>query len=159
MRSWQCSAVRTSEDFSGQPLSGSSPRNGSSAPEPGTYSARKLIDIVDYHLGRQAMLHKREPTSPGEILLEEFVKPLGLTQKRLANHLGCDVKVINRIVNGRTGVTPEMALKLAQPFRRPPSFGSTLRRRRICTARPKHWEPCLCAEQMAHFNFDQARSR
>ena len=40
------------------------------------------------------MLRKREPTSPGEILLEEFLKPLGLTQRRLADHLGCDVKVI-----------------------------------------------------------------
>src|SRR3954451_8674900 len=57
------------------------------------------------------MLRKREPTSPGEILLEEFMKPLGLTQRRLADHLGCDVKVINRIVNGRTGVTPEMAFE------------------------------------------------
>jgi addiction module HigA family antidote len=45
--------------------------------------------------------------------LEELLKPLGLTQRRLADHLGCDVKVINRIVNGRTGVTPEMALKLS----------------------------------------------
>ncbi|HBL27627.1 MAG TPA: addiction module antidote protein, HigA family [Acidobacteria bacterium] len=68
------------------------------------------------------MLREREPTSPGEILLEEFMKPLGLTQKRLADHLGCDVKVINRIINGRTGVTPEMALKLGAAFRTSPGF-------------------------------------
>ena len=68
------------------------------------------------------MLRKREPTSPGEILLEEFLKPLGLTQRRLADHLGCDVKVINRIVNGRTGVTPEMALKLGAAFQTSPEF-------------------------------------
>jgi len=59
------------------------------------------------------MLRKRAPTSPGEILLAEFLKPLGLTQRRLADHLGCDVKVINRIVNGRPDVTPEMALGAA----------------------------------------------
>lgn len=68
------------------------------------------------------MQRKREPTTPGEILLEEFLKPLGLTQKQLADHLGCDVKVINRIVNGRTGVTPEMALKLGASFQTSPEL-------------------------------------
>lgn len=68
------------------------------------------------------MLRKREPTSPGEILREEFLVPLGLTQKQLADHLGCDVKVINRIVNGRTSVTPEMALKLGAAFLTTPEF-------------------------------------
>ena len=59
---------------------------------------------------------KRKPTSPGEILNEEFLKPLGITQKKIADHLGCDIKVINRIINGRTSVTPEMAIKLASAF-------------------------------------------
>lgn len=68
------------------------------------------------------MLRKREPTLPGEILREEFLKPLGLTQRQLADHLGCEVKVINRIVNGRTSVTPEMALKLGAAFRTSPEF-------------------------------------
>jgi addiction module HigA family antidote len=68
------------------------------------------------------MLRKRESTSPGEILLEEFLKPLGLTQRRLADHLGCDVKVINRIVNSRTAVAPEMALKLGAAFQTSPEF-------------------------------------
>jgi len=68
------------------------------------------------------MLRKRKPTSPGEILSEEFLKPLGLTQRRLADHLSCDVKVINRIVNGKSGVTPEMALKLGAAFQTSPEF-------------------------------------
>jgi len=55
---------------------------------------------------------RRAPTTPGEILREEFLGPLHLTQKQLANHIQCDVKVINRIVNGRTAVTAEMALRL-----------------------------------------------
>jgi addiction module HigA family antidote len=55
----------------------------------------------------------RRPTSPGEILREEFLKPLNLTQKQLADHLGCDVKVINRIVNARSAVTADMAVRLA----------------------------------------------
>ena len=65
---------------------------------------------------------RREPTSPGEILREEFLVPLGMTQKRLADHLGCDVKVINRIVNRRTSVSAEMALKLGTTFRTTPEF-------------------------------------
>jgi len=40
-----------------------------------------------------------------------------MTQKELANHLGCDVKVVNRLVNGRTSVSAEMALKLGATFR------------------------------------------
>jgi len=68
------------------------------------------------------MLRKREPTTPGEILRDEFLKPLGLTQRQLADHLGCEVKVINRIVNGRTSVTPEMALRLGAAFRTSPEF-------------------------------------
>ncbi len=64
----------------------------------------------------------RQPTTPGEILREEFLIPLRMTQKQLANHLGCDVKVVNRIVNGRTSVTAEMALKLGATFRISPEF-------------------------------------
>ena len=65
---------------------------------------------------------KRPPTTPGEILREEFLEPLGLTQKQLADHVGCDVKVINRIVNGRSAVTPAMALRLGAAFRTSPGF-------------------------------------
>ncbi|MCB0419109.1 MAG: HigA family addiction module antitoxin [Bdellovibrionota bacterium] len=64
----------------------------------------------------------RKPTSPGEILNEEFLKPMGLTQKQLADHLKCDIKVINRIVKGRTSVSAEMALKLAAAFKTTPDF-------------------------------------
>ena len=48
--------------------------------------------------------------------------PLGITQKQLADHLGCDVKVINRIVNGRTSVSAEMALRLGATFRTTAEF-------------------------------------
>lgn len=68
------------------------------------------------------MRKRRSPTTPGEILREEFLKPMGKTQKQLADHVGCDVKVINRIVNGRTSVTAEMALKLGATFGTSPGF-------------------------------------
>lgn len=65
---------------------------------------------------------KRKPTSPGEILIEEFLKPLELSQKELAEHLNCDYKVINRIINKRASITPEMAIKLAAAFETTPDF-------------------------------------
>jgi addiction module HigA family antidote len=69
------------------------------------------------------MIHmKRMPTTPGEILDEEYLQPLGMTQKQLADHVGCDIKVINRLVNGKTGLTAEMALKLAATVKTSPEF-------------------------------------
>ena len=65
---------------------------------------------------------RREPTPPGHILSEEFLKPLELTQAELAAHIGCDVKVVNRIVNGRTSVTAEMAIRLGAALRMSPEF-------------------------------------
>ena len=64
----------------------------------------------------------RKPTAPGEILREEFLTPLGLTQKQLADHVGCDFKVINRIVNEKAQVTPKLAIKLAATFNTTPDF-------------------------------------
>jgi addiction module HigA family antidote len=64
----------------------------------------------------------RAPTTPGEILREEYLVPLELSQRQLVEHIGQDVKVINRIVNGRCAVTAEVALKLAATFRTTPEF-------------------------------------
>ena len=64
----------------------------------------------------------RAPTSPGEILREEYLAPLKMSQRQLAEHIGQDVKVINRIVNGRAAVTAEVALKLGATFRTTPEF-------------------------------------
>jgi len=67
----------------------------------------------------------RPPIRPGEILREEFLSPLQLTQKQLADHLGCDIKVINRIVNGARVSVP-MARRLAAAFGTTPEFWLTL---------------------------------
>ena len=64
----------------------------------------------------------REPTGPGEILSEEFLKPMNITQRQLAEHMGCDVKVINRIVNGRTAIRAELAIRLASALNTSPEF-------------------------------------
>ena len=64
----------------------------------------------------------RKPTTPGEILRAEYLEPLEMSQKELADHIDQDVKVINRIVNGRSAVTAEVALKLAATFQTTPDF-------------------------------------
>lgn len=64
----------------------------------------------------------RKPTTVGEILNEEFLIPRGMTQKVLAEHIGCDIKVINRIVNGRSSLSAEMALKFGAVFDMTPQF-------------------------------------
>lgn len=56
---------------------------------------------------------ERSPTTAGEILSEEFLIPLGITQKEFADHLNVDIKVINRLVNNKTSLSAEMALKIA----------------------------------------------
>lgn len=68
------------------------------------------------------MHRERKPSSPGEILLEEFLKPLKITQKVLADHLGCDYKVVNRIINERASITPNIAKGLAMAFETTPDF-------------------------------------
>lgn len=58
----------------------------------------------------------RKPTSPGEMLSEEFLGPMDLTQRAFADHIGVEVKTINRIVNEHQALTPELAAKFAAAF-------------------------------------------
>jgi addiction module HigA family antidote len=62
------------------------------------------------------------PVSPGEILLEEFLKPMALTQNRLARGLGVPPRRINEIIHGRRRITADTALRLAKYFRMSPEF-------------------------------------
>ena len=54
----------------------------------------------------------RAPTHPGEMLLEEFLKPMGMTQRQLAQAIRVPYQRINEIINGRRGMTPGTALRL-----------------------------------------------
>ena len=89
----------------------------------------------------------RSPTPPGEMLLEEFIKPLGMTQAELADRIGVSYVRLNEIVNGRRGITPSTALRLAKALgttppvlaQRPARTGSVpgiTRRRRTAAASP-----------------------
>ena len=58
----------------------------------------------------------REPTHPGEMLIEEFLVPMGITQRELADSIHVPYQRINEIVNKRRGVTPSTALRLVKFF-------------------------------------------
>ena len=58
----------------------------------------------------------REPTHPGEMLLEEFLKPMALTQRHLAEGIHVPYQRINELVNRKRGMTPSTALRFAKFF-------------------------------------------
>jgi addiction module HigA family antidote len=58
----------------------------------------------------------REPTHPGEMLIEEFLIPMGITQKDLADAIHVPYQRINEIINKKRGITPSTALRLAKFF-------------------------------------------
>lgn len=58
----------------------------------------------------------RVPTHPGEMLREEFLVPMGITQRELAQAIHVPYQRINELVNGRRGMTPSTALRLAKFF-------------------------------------------
>jgi len=62
------------------------------------------------------MKKKLYPVHPGEILSEEFLKPMGLSQNRLALNIGVPARRINEIVLGKRGITADTALRLARFF-------------------------------------------
>jgi len=68
----------------------------------------------------------RSPTHPGEILLEEFLKPAGLTQVAFAAHLGVPLQRINQVIRGKRGVTSETAWLLSQALETTPEFWMNL---------------------------------
>ena len=63
-----------------------------------------------------------KPVHPGEVLLEEFLRPMGLSQNRLALDIGVPPRRINEIVLGKRSVTADTALRLARYFKMSPQF-------------------------------------
>jgi addiction module HigA family antidote len=68
----------------------------------------------------------RPPTHPGEMLLEEFLNPMGITQKKLADNILVPYQRVNEIINGRRGITPSTALRLAKFFNMSADFWMNL---------------------------------
>ncbi len=72
---------------------------------------------------------QRKPATAGEILAEEFMQPLGLTQAALAEAMGVQRKHVNELCNGRRNVTAATALILARVFGNSPDFWLNVQRR------------------------------
>jgi len=88
----------------------------------------------------------RVATHPGEVLEEEFLKPLAVSQVSLAAHLGVPVQRINELVRGKRGVTPETAWLLAQAFETSPEFWLNLQMAHdLSKSRPERQVPALKA--------------
>jgi len=65
---------------------------------------------------------KRKPVSPGEMLKEEFLKPLGLTQQALADAMGVTRRTVNEICNNKRSITADTSLMLSRVFGNSPNF-------------------------------------
>ena len=68
----------------------------------------------------------RIPTHPGVILLEDFLRPMELTQTRFAAHLGIPIQRLNELIRGKRGITPETAWLLASALKTSPGFWMNL---------------------------------
>ncbi len=75
------------------------------------------------------LMTKRKPASVGEILIEEFMEPMGLTQSALAEAMGVQRKHVNELCNERRNVTAATALILARVFGNSPDFWLNIQRR------------------------------
>jgi addiction module HigA family antidote len=68
----------------------------------------------------------RIPTHPGEILWEEFLQPMNLSQDVFAEHIGVSVRHISEVVDGKRNITPQMAWLFAQALGTTPEFWMNL---------------------------------
>jgi len=69
---------------------------------------------------------KMAPVHPGEILMEEFLEPMGISQYRLSKDIGVPPRRINEIVHGKRAISPDTALRLARYFAMTETFWSNL---------------------------------
>lgn len=74
-------------------------------------------------------IKKRKPVHPGLILEEDYIKPLELNLQELANHLGITRNTLFKIRNGRTGITPTIAIALAKTFDTTPQLWLNLQQK------------------------------
>jgi addiction module HigA family antidote len=73
-----------------------------------------------------ALPTERIATHPGEVLLEEYIRPLRLVQATLARELGISTNRLNELVNGKRGISADTALRLARRFKTSPEFWMNL---------------------------------
>lgn len=82
----------------------------------------KVVEEGERYPGVDIVELEAPPVHPGEVLREEFLKPLGITQSQLAKELGVSFRAVNELVNEKRSVSPEMAIRLAKRFGTSPQF-------------------------------------
>jgi antitoxin HigA-1 len=92
------------------------------------------------------LMTKRKPATPAEILVQEFLQPLGLTQAALARAMGVPRKHVNELCNGRRTITVATALILARVFGNSAEFWLNVQRRNDL------WEALNTPEERARIN-------
>jgi addiction module HigA family antidote len=75
------------------------------------------------------MMKKLEPIPPGEILLEEFMKPLGISQNKLARDIDVSIARVNEVVHNKRGITADTAVRLGAYFGNSAEFWINLQSR------------------------------
>jgi addiction module HigA family antidote len=88
-----------------------------------------MFTLIVTATGDQMLLTKHKPVSVGEILSEEFLVPMALTQGRLAQAMGVSRKHFNELCTNKRGVTADTALKLARVFGNSADFWLNIQRR------------------------------
>ena len=92
--------------------------------------------------------NSRIATHPGQVLLKEFLEPLGQTQRGLAEHIGVPVQRVNEIVRGKRGVSPQTAWLFSQAFGTTPEFWLNLQTNHdLSVNRPKRQVAKLAANR------------
>ena len=71
---------------------------------------------------------ERQPTHPGKIIREDYLKPLSMTINEFASVLGISRKTLSKIINERGAITPDMALRLSRAFNTTPDFWLNLQK-------------------------------
>lgn len=77
-------------------------------------------------MGETVIPKNRRPTHPGEILLLEFLRPMGISQTKFAHDLGIPIQRVNTLINGKRGITAETALLIARYLKTTPEFWMNL---------------------------------
>ena len=89
----------------------------------------------------------RTPTHPGEMLLEEFLIPMNISQKQLSVAIHVPFQRINELVNGKRGITPSTALRLSRFFGNTPDFWMNIQQRWDL-----YWAQTKEAEDLRHIH-------
>lgn len=119
----------------------------------------KCLGLYKGSMRREMIPAKRTATHPGEILLREYIQPLGLSRKSLADHIGIPVQRVNEIVRGKRGVSPDTAWLFSEAFNTTPEFWLNLQAIHdlSCHRPDKRVEPLVMANIMCKAHLPRLR--